>query len=83
SINSERLALLEQRVAALWESIQKGELKAKEQHEEAVGLVQDLHKQINTQTDRDSLSLWVTQLFEPKFTALKEEMERVAVSRVE
>ncbi|KAK2916778.1 hypothetical protein Q8A67_001152 [Cirrhinus molitorella] len=83
SINSERLAVLEQRVTALWESIQKGELKAKEQHEEAVGLVQDLQKQINTQTDRESLSLWVTQLFEPKFTALKGEMERVAVSRVE
>ncbi len=83
SINGERLARLEQRVAALWESIQQGELKAKQQHEEAVGLVQTLQDQINTQTDRESLSLWVSQLLEPKFTALKGDMERVAVSRAE
>uniref|UniRef100_A0A672RM11 SUN domain-containing protein 1-like n=1 Tax=Sinocyclocheilus grahami TaxID=75366 RepID=A0A672RM11_SINGR len=83
SINSERLAQLEQRVAALWESILQGELKAKQQHEEAVGLVQALEDQINTQTDRESLSLWVSQLLEPKFTALKGQMERVAVNRAE
>lgn len=83
SINSERLARLEQRVSELWESIQQGELRAKRQHEEAVGLVQTLEDQINTQTDRESLSLWVSQLLEPKFTALKGEMERVAVRRAE
>uniref|UniRef100_A0A671MNZ4 SUN domain-containing protein 1-like n=2 Tax=Sinocyclocheilus anshuiensis TaxID=1608454 RepID=A0A671MNZ4_9TELE len=83
SINSECLARLEQRVAALWESIQQGELKAKQQHEEAVGLVQALEDQINTQTDRESLSLWVSQLLEPKFTVLKGQMERVVVNRAE
>uniref|UniRef100_A0A672PYG6 SUN domain-containing protein 1-like n=1 Tax=Sinocyclocheilus grahami TaxID=75366 RepID=A0A672PYG6_SINGR len=83
SINSERLARLEQRVVALWESIQQGELKAKQQHEEAVGLVQALQDQMNTQTDRESLSLWVSQLLEPKFTTLKGEIEREAVSRAE
>lgn len=70
-------------MVALWESLQQGELKAKQQHEEAVGLVQTLQDQINTQTDRESLSLWVSQLLEPKFTALKGEMERVVVSRAE
>ncbi|XP_067238733.1 SUN domain-containing protein 1 isoform X6 [Chanodichthys erythropterus] len=83
SINSERLARLEQRVATLWESVQQGELKAKQQHEEAVGFVQALQNQINTQTDRESLGLWVSQLLEPKFTALKGEMERETVSRAE
>lgn len=70
-------------MAALWESIQQGELKAKQQREEAAGLVQALEDQINTQTDRESLSLWVSQLLEPKFTALKGEMERVEVHRAE
>lgn len=70
-------------MAALWESVQQGELKAKQQHEEAVGLVQALQDQMNTQTDRESLSLWVSQLLEPKFTTLKGEMEREAVSRAE
>uniref|UniRef100_A0A8C1VUT1 Sad1 and UNC84 domain containing 1 n=1 Tax=Cyprinus carpio TaxID=7962 RepID=A0A8C1VUT1_CYPCA len=83
SVNSKRLAQLEQRVAALWESVQQGELKAKQQHEEAVGLVQALQDQMNTRTDRESLSLWVSQLLEPKFTTLKGEMEREAVSRAE
>uniref|UniRef100_A0A8C2CTI9 Sad1 and UNC84 domain containing 1 n=1 Tax=Cyprinus carpio TaxID=7962 RepID=A0A8C2CTI9_CYPCA len=83
SISSERLARLELRVAALWESIQQGELKAKQQREEAAGYVQALEDQINTQTDRESLSLWVSQLLEPKFTALKGEMERVEVNRAE
>ncbi|XP_067278040.1 SUN domain-containing protein 1 isoform X2 [Pseudorasbora parva] len=83
SINSERLAQLEQRMASLWESIQQGELKAKQQHEEAVGFVQALQDQINTQTDRESLGLWVSQLLEPKFTALKGEIKRETVSRAE
>ncbi|XP_052409308.1 SUN domain-containing protein 1 isoform X5 [Carassius gibelio] len=83
SISSERLARLEQRVAALWESVQQGELKAKQQHEEAVGLVQSLQEQMNTRTDRESLSLWVSQLLEPRFTTLKGEMERDTVSRAE
>uniref|UniRef100_A0A8C2G466 Sad1 and UNC84 domain containing 1 n=1 Tax=Cyprinus carpio TaxID=7962 RepID=A0A8C2G466_CYPCA len=83
SVNSKRLAQLEQRVAALWESVQQGELKAKQQHEEAVGLVQALQDQMNTRTDRESLSLWVSQLLEPKFTTLKGEMESEAVSRAE
>lgn len=70
-------------MATLWESVQQGELKAKQQHEEAVGFVQALQNQINTQTDRESLGLWVSQLLEPKFTALKGEMERETVSRAE
>ncbi|XP_056608779.1 SUN domain-containing protein 1 isoform X1 [Triplophysa dalaica] len=81
--NSKRLVLLEQRVAALWENIQQGELKAQQQHQETVGLVQALHEQINTQTDRDHLRLWVSQLFEPKFTEIKGEMDRDASSRAE
>ncbi|ROL53027.1 SUN domain-containing protein 1 [Anabarilius grahami] len=83
TFNSERLARLEQRVATLWENVQQGELKAKQQHEEAVGFVQALQDQINTQTDRESLGLWVSQLLEPKFTTLKGEMERETVSRAE
>lgn len=70
-------------MATLWENVQQGELKAKQQHEEAVGFVQALQDQINTQTDRESLGLWVSQLLEPKFTALKGEMERETVSRAE
>lgn len=70
-------------MASLWESVQQGELKAKQQHEEAVGSVQALRDQINTQTDKESLGLWVSQLLEPKFSALEGEMEREAVSRTE
>lgn len=83
SIDRERLARLEQRVASLWESVQQGELIAKQQHEEAVGFFQALQDQINTQTDRESLGLWVSQLLEPKFSALEGEMERETVSRTE
>ncbi|XP_057201346.1 SUN domain-containing protein 1 isoform X2 [Triplophysa rosa] len=83
SITSKRLVLLEQRVVALWENIQQGELKAQQQHQETVGLVQALHEQINTQTDRDHLRLWVSQLFEPKFTEIKGEMDRDASSRAQ
>ncbi|KAK7167238.1 hypothetical protein R3I94_001588 [Phoxinus phoxinus] len=83
SIDSERLAQLEQRVASLWESVQQGELIAKQQHEEDVGFFQALRDQINTQTDRESLGLWVSQLLEPKFSALEGEMERQSVSRTE
>ncbi|KAA0706098.1 SUN domain-containing protein 1 [Triplophysa tibetana] len=83
SFNSKRLVLLEQRVVALWDNIQQGELKAQQQHQETVGLVQALHEQINTETDRDHLRLWVSQLFEPKFTEIKGEMDRDASSRLQ
>uniref|UniRef100_UPI003D9C7DB6 SUN domain-containing protein 1 n=1 Tax=Danio rerio TaxID=7955 RepID=UPI003D9C7DB6 len=83
SINSERLALLEQRVSALWESVRQGELKAKQQHEEALGLTQSLQEQIKTQTDRESLGLWVTELLQPKFTALEGDMKTETLSRAE
>ncbi|XP_056309112.1 SUN domain-containing protein 1 isoform X5 [Danio aesculapii] len=83
SINSERLALLEQRVSALWESVRQGELKAKEQHEEALGLTQSLQEQMKTQTDRESLGLWVTELLQPKFTALEGDMKTETLSRAE
>ncbi|XP_051572178.1 SUN domain-containing protein 1 isoform X5 [Myxocyprinus asiaticus] len=83
SIYSERLALLEERMAVLWESVQKGELKAKQHHQEALGLVQALQEQIKTQTDRETLSLWVSHLLEPKFTEIKGEMEREVSSRAE
>ncbi|XP_051988041.1 SUN domain-containing protein 1-like isoform X2 [Xyrauchen texanus] len=76
SIYIERLARLELRMVALLESVQQGELKAKQQHQEALGLVQALQEQINTQTDRETLSLWVSQLLEPKFNEIKEEIER-------
>ncbi|XP_051995698.1 SUN domain-containing protein 1-like isoform X3 [Xyrauchen texanus] len=83
SIYSERLALLEERMVMLWENVQKGELKAKQHHQEALGLVQALQEQMKTQTDRESLSLWVSHLLEPKFTEIKGEMEREWSSRTE
>lgn len=70
-------------MAAMWENIQQGELKAQQQHQEAVGLVQELKEQVNTKTDRDALGLWVSQLIEPKFIEIKGEMEKEVTGRTQ
>ncbi|XP_026862385.2 SUN domain-containing protein 1 isoform X2 [Electrophorus electricus] len=83
SVDSERMARLEQSVAALWESVHQREQQASQQHGEAVELVRALQEQINTQTDKETLGLWVSQLLEPKFDKLRGEIEREASDRAQ
>ncbi|XP_076844728.1 SUN domain-containing protein 1 isoform X1 [Brachyhypopomus gauderio] len=83
SVDDKRMARLEQSVAALWESVQQREQQASRQHGEAVKMVHTLQEEMITRTDKETLALWVSQLLEPKFDALRGKMEREASDRAQ
>uniref|UniRef100_A0A674BM40 SUN domain-containing protein n=1 Tax=Salmo trutta TaxID=8032 RepID=A0A674BM40_SALTR len=78
SVDSERLAQLEQRLAHLWEKVEGGGQRQEQQHGEVLGLYHSLREQLDTQTDRDGMGLWVSGLLEEKLALLRREMEKDA-----
>ncbi|XP_036445172.1 SUN domain-containing protein 1-like isoform X2 [Colossoma macropomum] len=82
-VDAERVGRLEQHVATLWESVQQREQRTDQQHDEALGLVHALQEQINTQTDKGSPGLWISQLLGTKFNTLRVEVEREVSNRVQ
>ncbi|XP_064780259.1 SUN domain-containing protein 1-like isoform X6 [Oncorhynchus masou masou] len=79
SVDSERLAQLEQRLAQLWEKVEGGGQRQEQQHGEVLGLYHSLREQLDTQADRDGMGLWVSGLLEERLTLLRREMEKDAV----
>nr|XP_029484955.1 SUN domain-containing protein 1-like isoform X4 [Oncorhynchus nerka] len=79
SVDSERLAQLEQRLAQLWEKVEGGGQRQEQQHGEVLGLYHSLREQLDTQLDRDGMGLWVSGLLEERLTLLRREMEKDAV----
>ncbi|XP_041700924.2 SUN domain-containing protein 1 isoform X2 [Coregonus clupeaformis] len=75
SVDSERLVQLEQRLAQLWEKVEGGDQSQEQQHREMLGLYHSLREQLDTQTDRDGMGLWVSGLLEKRLTLLKRDME--------
>ncbi|KAM9412069.1 SUN domain-containing protein 1-like isoform 8-T16 [Salvelinus alpinus] len=78
SVDSERLARLEQRLAQLWEKVERGGRRQENQHREVLSLYQSVREQLDTQTDKDSMGLWVSGLLEERLLLLKRGMEKDA-----
>uniref|UniRef100_A0A8C8GSL4 SUN domain-containing protein n=1 Tax=Oncorhynchus tshawytscha TaxID=74940 RepID=A0A8C8GSL4_ONCTS len=83
SVDSERLARLEQRLAQLWEKVERGGRRQENQHREVLSLYQSVREQLDTQTDKDSMGLWVSGLLEERLLLLKSGMEKDAALRSE
>lgn len=84
----ERLEHMERQLAVLWENVQHGVQRQDERHGEMLGLYSTLREQIHTQTDRESLGLWVTSLLEQRLITLQgepkqENAQRAQVRRLE
>ncbi|CAL8304565.1 unnamed protein product [Merluccius merluccius] len=75
SVDLERLERVEQRLALLWEQVQQGDQKQEQRHGETLILHSSLREQLHSQTDRQSLGLWVSSLLEGKLGALRAELE--------
>ncbi|XP_029944962.1 SUN domain-containing protein 1 isoform X2 [Salarias fasciatus] len=71
-----RLESVERQLALLWERVQHGDQKQDERHGELLGLYSTLREQLHTQTDRESLGLWVSSLLEQKIGVLRGELEQ-------
>ncbi|CDQ66773.1 unnamed protein product [Oncorhynchus mykiss] len=79
SVDSERLAQLEQRLTQLWEKVEGGGQRQEQQHGEVLRLYHSLREQLDTQADRDGMGLWVSGLLEERLTLLRREMEKDTV----
>ncbi|CAL8274339.1 unnamed protein product [Lota lota] len=75
SLDLERLERVEQRLALLWEQVQRGDQKQEQRHGETLVLHSSLREELRSQTDRESLGLWVSSLLEGKLGALRAELE--------
>ncbi|KAK2833473.1 hypothetical protein Q5P01_017362 [Channa striata] len=76
SVDLERLERLEHKLALLWERVQQGDQKQEQRHGDILGLYSTLKEQLHTQTDRESLGLWVSSLLEQRLSVLRGELEQ-------
>ncbi|XP_036378606.1 SUN domain-containing protein 1-like isoform X4 [Megalops cyprinoides] len=83
SVDTERLSRLEERLALLLDSVQRGGRLQEQQHGEVLGLYGSLREQLDRQTDRDSLGLWVSGLLDQRLTLLRGELQQDAARREE
>lgn len=79
----ERLERIEQRLTLLWERVQQGDQEQEQRHGEVLGLYSTLREQLHTQTDRESLGLWVSSLLEQRLAVLRGELTQESTHRAQ
>ncbi|KAM3597207.1 uncharacterized protein V6R79_001335 [Siganus canaliculatus] len=82
-VDLERLERLERQLALLWEQVQQGDQKQEDRHGNILGLYSTLREQLHTQTNRESLGLWVSALLEQKLGVLRGELEQENTQRAQ
>lgn len=83
SVDLERLERVERQLALLWEQVQQGDQKQERRHGDILGLHNTLREQLHTQTDRESLGLWVSSLLEQRLSVLRGELEQEDARRAQ
>ncbi|KAK6312286.1 hypothetical protein J4Q44_G00179500 [Coregonus suidteri] len=76
----ERLERVEHGLALLWERVQRGDQRQEQRHGDTLAQYTLLREQLDSQTDRDSLGLWVSGLLEHRITLLRGELEQQEAS---
>ncbi|XP_074512810.1 SUN domain-containing protein 1 isoform X6 [Sebastes fasciatus] len=76
SLDLERLERVERQLNLLWVQVQQGDQKLEQRHGDILGLYSGLKEQLHTQTDRESLGLWVSSLLEQRLGVLRGELEK-------
>ncbi|XP_060945369.1 SUN domain-containing protein 1 isoform X2 [Limanda limanda] len=83
NVDLERLERVESQLALLWSQVQQGDQKQEERHGDVLGLYGTLREQIHTQTNRESLGLWVSSLLEQRLGILRGELEQENTHRMQ
>ncbi|XP_063327893.1 SUN domain-containing protein 1 isoform X3 [Pelmatolapia mariae] len=83
SVDMERLERVERQLALLWERVQQGDQKQEQRHDNILGLYSTLREQLHTQTDRESLGLWVASLLDQRIGVLRGELEQESTQRAQ
>ncbi|XP_022058072.2 SUN domain-containing protein 1 isoform X11 [Acanthochromis polyacanthus] len=74
-VDLERLERVERQLALLWEQVRQGDEKQEQRHGDILGLYSTLRDQLHSQTDRESLGLWVSSLLEQRLGVLRGELQ--------
>ncbi|XP_035471978.2 SUN domain-containing protein 1 isoform X5 [Scophthalmus maximus] len=83
TVDLERLERVEQQLALLWTQVQQGDEKQEQHHGDVLGLYGTLREQLHTQTNRESLGLWVSSLLEQRLGILRGELEQENTHRAQ
>lgn len=83
SVDLERLERVERQLTLLWDRVQQGDQKQEQRHGDVLGLYSTLKEQLHTQTDRESLGLWVSSLLEQRLSVLRDELEQENTHRAQ
>uniref|UniRef100_UPI0037E70609 SUN domain-containing protein 1 isoform X3 n=1 Tax=Semicossyphus pulcher TaxID=241346 RepID=UPI0037E70609 len=83
SVDLERLERVEQQLALLWDRVKQGDQKQEQHHGDVLGLYSTLKEQLHTQTDRESLGLWVSSLLEQRLGVLRGELDKENTNRAQ
>ncbi|XP_062263566.1 SUN domain-containing protein 1 isoform X1 [Platichthys flesus] len=83
SVDLERLERVERQLALLWSQVQQGDQKQEERHGDVLGLYSTLREHIHSQTNRESLELWVSSLLEQRLGILRGELEQENTHRLQ
>ncbi|XP_072299445.1 SUN domain-containing protein 1 isoform X6 [Eucyclogobius newberryi] len=82
-VDLSRLEHVEQQLALLWEQVKQGDAKLEQWHGDVLVLYGRLKEQLHTQTDRESLGLWVSSLMEQRLGVLQGELQKDGAQRAE
>ncbi|XP_068574338.1 SUN domain-containing protein 1 isoform X2 [Cebidichthys violaceus] len=83
SVDLERLERVERQLTLLWERVQQGDQKQEQRHGDILGLYSTLKEKLHTQTDRESLGLWVSSMLEQRLVVLRGELEQENTHRAQ
>uniref|UniRef100_A0A3B4YHV5 Sad1 and UNC84 domain containing 1b n=1 Tax=Seriola lalandi dorsalis TaxID=1841481 RepID=A0A3B4YHV5_SERLL len=83
TVDLERLERVERQLALLWERVKQGDEKQEQRHGDVLGLYSTLREHLHTQTDRESLGLWVSSLLEQRLGVLRGELEQENTHRAQ
>ncbi|XP_070703628.1 SUN domain-containing protein 1 isoform X2 [Pempheris klunzingeri] len=83
SVDLERLERVERQVTLLWERVQQGDQKQEQRHGDILGLYSTLKEQLHTQTDRESLGLWVSSMLEQRLAVVQAELDQENTHRAQ
>lgn len=72
---------MERQLALLWERVQQGDQKQDARHGDVLGLYHTLKEQLHTETDKESLGLWVSTLLDQRLAPLRGELHQESAHR--
>ncbi|XP_077353350.1 SUN domain-containing protein 1 isoform X3 [Festucalex cinctus] len=76
NVDLDRLEHLERQLALLWQRVQQSDQKQDKHHADLMALYTILREKLHTETDRETLGLWVSSLLEQRLAVLQGELKK-------